>query len=154
MNAGRPLIGSPIPLRHAGDMSNEEKEEVVTTSSTIESPSAPRVSEADAKSWAVLTHLSAFVLFFGIPSVIGPVVLWAIKRQDSDYIDYHGKEAVNFNISFLIYAAVSAVLILALVGLVLLPIVAVTWLVLVIVGAVKAGAGEYYRYPLTIRFIN
>ena len=82
------------------------------------------------------------------------MVLWAIKRQDDPYIDHHGKEAVNFNLSFLIYGAVSAILIFALVGLVLLPMVAVTWLVLVIVGSVKAGSGECYRYPLTIRFIN
>ena len=135
-------------------MDNEQKETTMTSSATVEQPQAPSVSQADAKSWAVLTHLSAFVLFFGIPSVIGPVVLWAIKRQDDPYIDHHGKEAVNFNLSFLIYGAVSAILIFALVGLVLLPMVAVTWLVLVIVGSVKAGSGEYYRYPLTIRFIN
>lgn len=101
----------------------------------------------------MISHLSAFVMFVGIPSIVGPLVTWAIKKEDP-YVDYHGKEAMNFNISFFIYAAVSAVLILVAVGLLLLPVVALVWFVLVIVGAVKASNGEYYRYPLTIRFIN
>jgi uncharacterized Tic20 family protein len=106
----------------------------------------PRVN-ADSKKWAVVSHLSAFLTLLGIPSLIGTVVTWALKKQDDPFVDFHGKEAVNFNLSFLIYGAVSAVLVVALVGLLLLPIVAMTWLVLVIVGAVKASAGEYYRYP-------
>lgn len=113
---------------------------------------APTLS-ADAKNWAVLSHLSAFAMFLGIPSVIGPVVTWAIKKDDP-YVDFHGKEAVNFNISFLIYGAVAALSILLLVGVILLPTVLLTWFVLVIVAAVKAGNGEYYRYPFTIRFIT
>lgn len=101
----------------------------------------------------MISHLSAYVMFVGIPSIVGPLVTWAIKKDDP-YVDYHGKEAMNFNISFFLYAAASAVLILVAIGLVLLPIVALIWFVLVIVGAVKASNGEYYRYPLTIRFIN
>lgn len=93
-------------------------------------------------------------MLFGIPAVIGPVIVWAIKKQDDPFVDFHGKEAVNFNISFLIYAVVSAILILLLVGVILLPVVLLTWFVLVIVGAVKAGAGEYYRYPFTIRWVQ
>lgn len=109
---------------------------------------------ADSRNWGVLTHLSAFVMLFGIPAVIGPVILWAIKKQGDPFVDFHGKEAVNFNISFLIYAVVSAVLLLLLVGVILLPLVLLTWFVLVIVASVKAGAGEYYRYPFTIRWIQ
>lgn len=93
-------------------------------------------------------------MFVGIPSLIAPLVMWLIKKDESPFADYHGKEAVNFNISFLLYAAVSAVLILALVGLILLPAVLLTWFILVIVATVKASNGEYYRYPLTIRFLN
>jgi uncharacterized Tic20 family protein len=108
----------------------------------------------DAKNWATLTQLSALVMFLGIPAVIGPLVVWLIKRDDDPFIDYSGKEALNFNISFLIYGVVAAFLIILLIGLILLPIVFVVWLVLVIVAAVKTSNGEYYRYPLTIRFVN
>jgi uncharacterized Tic20 family protein len=108
----------------------------------------------DARNWATLTQLSALVMFLGIPAVIGPLVVWLIKRDDDPFIDYSGKEALNFNISFLIYGVVAAFLIILLIGLILLPIVFVVWLVLVIVAAVKTSNGEYYRYPLTIRFVN
>jgi uncharacterized Tic20 family protein len=108
---------------------------------------------ADSRNWGMISHLSAFVMFFGIPSIVGPLVVWALKKEDP-YVDYHGKEAMNFNISFLLYGVVSAILILVAIGLVLLPLVGLVWFVLVIVGAVKASNGEYYRYPLTIRFIS
>ncbi len=111
-------------------------------------------ASSDARNWALFSHLSAFVLLFGIPSVVGPLVIWAVKKQDDPFVDFHGKEAVNFNISFLIYAAIAAVSMIVLVGFLLLPAVLITWFVLVIIGTVKAGAGEYYRYPLTIRFVQ
>ena len=107
----------------------------------------------EARRWAAMSHLSAFAVFLGIPSLVGPFVAWLWKR-DTPYVDEQAKEALNFNISFLIYGIASALLIIVLVGLVLLPIVLVTWFVLVIVASVKASAGEDYRYPLTVRFIR
>lgn len=107
----------------------------------------------EAKNWATLSHLSAFVAFLGIPSLVGPLAAWLFKRDDP-YVDHHAREALNFNISFLVYGLVAAVSILLLIGLVLLPIVVITWFVLVIRGAVKASAGEYYEYPFTMRLVN
>ncbi len=79
--------------------------------------------------------------------------MWLLRRDDP-YAEFHAKEALNFNISFLLYGIVSGVLILLAIGLLLLPIVLVTWFVLVIRGAVKASSGTWYRYPLTIRFVS
>jgi len=124
---------------------------MTTTQSTMVRPVSSVAG--NAKGWAALSHLSAFVMFLGVPALIGPFAVWLWKRDDA-YVDQQGKEALNFNISFLIYGIVSAFLILILVGLVLLPIVFVTWFILVIVAAVKASAGEDYHYPFTIRFIN
>ena len=107
----------------------------------------------EARNWATLSHLSAFVAFFGVPSLIGPLVMWLLRRDDP-YAEFHAKEALNFNISFLLYGIAAGILILALVGLLLLPIVLVTWFVLVIRGAIKASSGEYYRYPMTLRFVS
>ena len=123
----------------------------MTTQPAI-NPPAPIVS-GDEKSWAVLNHLSAFVMFLGIPALVGPLFVWLLKR-DLPFVDDQGKEALNFNISFLIYGIVSAFLVIVLIGLLLLPIVFVTWFVLAIVAAVRAAAGERYRYPLTMRLIN
>lgn len=117
-------------------------------------PVVPETPAQEAKNWAVIAHLSALVNIVGIPSVIGPLVVWLLKKDEDPFIDYHGKEALNFNISFMIYGIVSGLLILVAIGLVLLPIVLITWLVLVIIGAVRTSNGEYYRYPLTIRLVN
>jgi uncharacterized Tic20 family protein len=112
----------------------------------------PQVT-ADARNWATLSHLSSFVMFLGIPALIGPLVMWLLRRDDP-WAEYHAKEALNFNISFMIYGALAALSIILLVGLVLLPAVLVTWFVLVIKAALRTSAGEYYRYPMTMRFVS
>ncbi len=118
---------------------------------TTQAPSPEVTSEV--RNWATLSHLSAFVTFVGIPSVIGPLVMWLLRR-DQPYAEYHAKEALNFNISFMIYGLLAAVSIIVLVGLLLLPAVLITWFVLTIKGALRASAGEYYRYPMTMRFVS
>jgi len=102
---------------------------------------------------ATVSHLSALVGFVGIPSPVGPLVALLIWRDDP-IVAAHAKEALNFNISWLIYAVASIISIFLVVGILLAPIVAMTWLVLVIVGSVKAANGEPYRYPLTMRFVS
>ena len=108
---------------------------------------------SDSRNLGTLSHLSAFGIFLGIPSVVGPLVFWLMKKDDP-YIEWHAKEALNFNLSFLVYGVVAAISIVALVGLLLLPAVLITWFVLVIRAAVRSSAGEYYRYPLTLRFVS
>ena len=125
---------------------------VPTEAVTIEERPPEEVSP-DSRTWATLTHLSGLILFFGIPSLFGPLVVWLLKRSDP-FVDDNGKEALNFNLSFLIYAIASAILIILLIGLLLLPAVFITWFVLLIVAAVKTSTGESYRYPLTIRFVK
>lgn len=109
----------------------------------------------DATTWGMLAHLSAlsgYVIPFG--HLIGPFVVWIIKKDTLPFVDEQGKESLNFQISVTIYALISAVLILALIGFVLLAIVGIGALILVIIATVKAANGEHYRYPLTIRFIK
>jgi uncharacterized Tic20 family protein len=104
----------------------------------------------------VLCHASALLgLFFHfLGHVLGPLIIWLLKRGDSPEIDRYGKESLNFQISMLIYDAVAAILCAVLIG---IPILIGLWVlntVLVIVASVKAGQGEFYRYPFTIRFIS
>ena len=86
--------------------------------------------------------------------ILGPLVVWLIKRGDSSEIDAHGKEALNFQISMLIYNLVAGVLCLVLIGFVLLGVLYLLNIIFVIIAALKAGEGEMYRYPLTIRLVN
>ncbi len=126
----------------------------MTTNDSAATQAAPAL-RSDSKNWAMAGHLSAFTVFLGLPvPVLGPLIVWLMKRGDDDYAEWHAREALNFNISIMIYTIVSAVLILLLVGILLLPVVLLSWFILVIVGAVKASSGEYYRYPMTLRFIN
>lgn len=87
-------------------------------------------------------------------NILGPLVVWLIKRHDSPYIDYHGKEALNFQISLILYLIASAVLIIVLVGILLIIVVGVAGIVLTIIAAVRASEGEEYRYPMTIRLVK
>ena len=113
----------------------------------------------DACMWAMFCHLAglAWLLWWIVPligGVIGPLVVWQLKRKEDAFIDEQGKEALNFQISMLLYYIVAGVLCFACVGFVLLPIVAVVDTLFAIIASIKAGNGQHYRYPLTIRFIK
>ena len=122
------------------------------------------MSDADRKNWAMAAHLSALIAFVGVPSLVGPLVVWLIKKDEDDFIAAHSVHALNFNISVLIYTVVAA-LALGLLGLVTLgiglflaipvAIVAfIAWLVFVIQGGIAASKGEAFRYPVTIDFVK
>src|SRR6266436_2947067 len=120
-----------------------------------ESPLAPSTS-SDIRTWRVLCHASALLgLFFHfLGHILGPLVVWLMKRGDSPEIDAHGKESLNFQISMLIYDAIAAILCFILIG---IPILIALWVlntVFVIIASVKAGEGKPYRYRFTIRLIN
>jgi hypothetical protein len=101
-------------------------------------------------------HFLAFAGLIGIPfgNIIGPLILWAIKKDELPSVNEHGKESVNFQLSMTIYTIIAGLSILILIGFVLLPAIIVLNIVLVIIAGVKAANGEFYRYPLTIRFIK
>ncbi len=123
-------------------------------------PGAPTNARDDARSWALAAHLSALLsLVIGFPFV-GPLVIYLVKRDDP-FVRGHAAEALNFNLSVILYGIVLAVVTIALlffiVGLLLIPLFVVlglAWIVLVCVAAAKAGQGAEYRYPLTIRFVR
>lgn len=122
--------------------------------------SSPRTSVSDddpsARNWAMLCHLSALLGYLGIPlgHIIGPLVVWLVKRSDSPFIDDQGRESLNFQISILIYVLVSLVLTLVFIGFVLLFALVIFHLVMTIVAAIRASGGQRYRYPLTIRLLQ
>jgi uncharacterized Tic20 family protein len=106
-----------------------------------------------------LLHLSALIgLFTGIGFLIGPLVVWLLKRQEHPAIEWAGKEAVNFQITMLLTGIVAGLLCITVVGLVVgVPLaiaVGIAALVFPIVAAVKSTNGEAYRYPFTHRFIK
>lgn len=135
------------------------------TDEQIPAPQPPSpMSDADRKNWAMAAHLSALVGFVGIPSLVGPLVVWLAKKDNDAYVAAHSLHALNFNISVLIYTIVGSIA-LGLFGLVTLgiglllaiPVVIialVVWVVLVIQGGLAASRGEQFRYPMTIDFVK
>lgn len=122
------------------------------------------VSDSKARDLVLAAHLSALIGLVGIPSPLGPLVLWLAKRDAHPFVDAQGKEALNFNLSALLYTvaifAFGFVFTLVTFGLGIvffIPVVLaamIAWVVLVVVAAVKASKGELFRYPLTIRFVR
>ncbi|MDF2790016.1 hypothetical protein F4694_001379 [Bacillus niacini] len=90
-------------------------------------------------------------LFFPI---IGPLVIWLLKKDESSFINYHGREYFNFFISYTVYSVISGILIFLIVGIFLLWILGIMALVFTIIAAVKAYEGNEYRFPLIFRVIK
>ncbi len=113
------------------------------------------IDNPDEKTWGMLCHLSALagaVIPFG--NIAGPLIVYSVKRAEYDFVDDQGKEALNFQITMSLALIVSGILTIVLIGLVLLAVVGVYSLIYTIIGAVKASNGEFYRYPITYRFIK
>jgi len=109
----------------------------------------------DEKQMGLFLHLSqlANLILFPIGIVL-PIVLWQTQKEKMPALDVHGKMVTNFMISMTIYWIVTFVLMFVLIGFLLLPVVFIIGLVFPIIGAMKANNGEFYEYPLTIKFIK
>jgi len=109
---------------------------------------------SEVRNWAMLCHLTALIGLATGMFFVGPLVVWLLKKDEHPFIDEQGKESLNFQISMLIYEVVAALLICAVVGIVLLPVLLVVHVVFVVLASVKVSSGFGYRYPLTIRFLS
>lgn len=121
-----------------------------TTTTTTTSTSS------SVRTWCILAHATALVGFL-VPvagHIVGPLIVWLAKRQDSPEIDAHGKESMNFQISMLIWDAIAAILIIVLIGIPILILLHILNIIFVIVASIQASEGKLYRYPLAIRFIT
>ena len=123
-------------------------------------PPPPAPVDRDARNLAVVAHLSAFIGFTAIPAFVGPLVIWLLKRDDDPFVAEHAREALNFNLSMLLYFVALVALTIVTFGLgvvVLVPLLLVgapAWLIATILGAVRAGDGERFSYPLSIPFVR
>jgi len=112
----------------------------------------------DARMWAMFCHLGGLAALLPVLPLVGgiiaPLIIWQIKKEEHPFVDEQGKEAVNFQISILIYEIVAGLLIFACVGAFLLPAVIIFDVVFFVIAAIKANNGFHYRYPLCIRFIK
>ena len=87
-------------------------------------------------------------------TIVGPLIIWLLKKNDSPFIDQHGKEYFNFVISYGVYALISGILMIVLIGFVTIWIVGALGFIFTIVAAVKAYEGKGYHIPLVFRIIR
>ena len=129
-------------------------------SKTVSDSPPSKETNKDARMWGMICHLAALagIVVPVIGCIIGPLIIWQIKKEEFPFVDKQGKEAVNFQISMSLYLLVSAILWIPLsfvcIGVVIPVAISIVDLIFLLIAAVKANDGELYRYPLSIRFIK
>ena len=113
-----------------------------------------QLSEAE-RNWAMLCHLSSFAgYFFPFGGIIGPLICWLSKKDESYWINNNGKASLNFQLSIILYMILAAPLCLILIGIPIILFLGILEIVCVIIASVKAARGERYQYPVTIPFVQ
>ncbi len=114
------------------------------------------VLDQNARQWGMFCHLAGFapyVVAFPLASILGPLVIWSMKKGEHEFIDEQGREAVNFHLSALLIEIVLVILCMFLIGIPLLIAFEIFKLIIMIVAIMRASSGEHHRYPLTVRFV-
>lgn len=134
---------------------NQQQPASETTSESTPPPSDTGGPSKESKNFGMLCHLTAlagYVIPFG--NIIGPLIVWIIKKEEDPFVDDQGKESLNFQITMTIIILICALSICIGIGVVLLPIVGILDLIFVIIASIKAANGERYRYPFALRLVK
>ncbi len=112
------------------------------------------LSESE-RNWAMLCHLSAFAgYFFPFGGIIGPLICWLTRKDESQWVDQNGKQSMNFQLSILLYMVLSIPLIIIIIGIPILIFLGFLEVICIIIASVKASKGEEFKYPVTIPFLQ
>ena len=119
-------------------------------------PVTPATPTENERTWGMLAHLSALVglVFPLVGNILGPLLVWLTKRDQSAFIAAHAKEALNFNITVTLAGVVCLFLALIFIGFLLGMALFIAWLVMTLVAAIRASEGVPYHYPLSLRLIK
>ena len=137
-----PSYGGPTPYPHPGPTNYGQR------------PPARPAAAGEELAWGSAAHWSSLVAAAIALAFLGPLIVMLTKGNESPWVRRQAVESLNFQLSILIYGAVSVLLCFVLIGFVLLPLVGLTGLVCTILGSIRAGRGEDYRYPFTIRMVR
>ena len=112
------------------------------------------LSESE-RNWAMFCHLSAFAgFFFPFGSIIGPLICWLSRKDESLWVNQNGKSSLNFQLSILLYIFMSIPLCFIIVGIPIVIFLVILKVICIIIASVKASKGEEFKYPITIPFIQ
>jgi uncharacterized Tic20 family protein len=114
-----------------------------------------KVLSETERNWAMLCHLSSFAgFFFPFGGIIGPLICWLTRRDESLWVNLNGKASLNFQLSMLLYIVLAIPLCIILIGIPIVILLMFLKIICVIIASVKAPKGELFRYPLAIPFIQ
>jgi uncharacterized Tic20 family protein len=117
-------------------------------------PGQPPLSADQERLWGMLAHLLSFVAAYIALGFVAPLVVLLVFGPRSAYVRAQAVESLNFNLSWLLYAIVAGILLIIGIGLLILIALGIAYVVLIIIASVRANNGQFFRYPLTIRFIS
>jgi uncharacterized Tic20 family protein len=107
------------------------------------------------RNWAMLCHLSAFAaFFFPFGGIIGPLICWLTRKDESLWVDQNGKASLNFQMSLLLYMVLAVPLCFIIVGIPIVVFLVFLKVICIIIASVKASKGEEFKYPVSIPFIQ
>jgi uncharacterized Tic20 family protein len=104
--------------------------------------------------WAMLSHLLSFVAAYLFLGFVAPLIILLVFGQRSAFVRANAVESLNFNLSWLLYAIISVVLLVVGIGIFLLLGLGIAYVILIVIASIRANNGELYRYPLTIRLVR
>ena len=114
-----------------------------------------RVLSETERNWAMFCHLSAFAgFFFPFGGIIGPLICWLSRKDDSTWVNENGKASMNFQLSILLYLVLAAPLCIIIIGFPIIALIVTLKIICIVIASVKASKGEEFRYPLAIPFIQ
>lgn len=115
----------------------------------------PEKQDRQTRQWAFILHISVLAGFLvPLAGLIAPIVIWQLKKDQLPGIDAHGKNAINWIISAMIYAVVSVLLVFVIIGIPMLMALGAAGVAFPIIAAIKANHGELWKYPLAITFLK
>ena len=119
------------------------------------SQAQPAVDDRQVRQWALVLHLSLLAGFLiPLAGMVAPIIIWQLKKEEMPGLDAHGKVVANWIISSIIYGGVSVLLIFVLIGIPLILLLCLVGVIFPIIGGIKAGDGEVWKYPMSITFFR
>ena len=112
------------------------------------------MSPADERLWSTLTHVGALVLSGGGAGWLVALIAYLILEDRGPFVRSHTATELNFQLTLLIAYVAGVILILVFVGFLIIIAAWVLSIVLGIIAAIKANKGEYYQYPVAIKFVS
>lgn len=141
-------------LQQSGALTEQEYQQAKESLLARNRPGEP-LAVLDSNTWGVFIHLSQFFAYIiPLAGIIAPLVLWQIKKDESEIIDRHGKIVINWLLTEFILLIIAIPLCFIFIGFPLIFLISAAGIVFPIIGAVKASNGEIWPYPCSIRFFK